>query len=147
MKTHELKLDIRYFDDVKSGKKNFEIRKNDSDFKVGDILELKAYVNGLKSFAKWGEIIDTFNNFRMSHNYMTCAEEEADAIKVRIKWMSRHLDDYNKLLEDAGLSFSSESVGLTLAIESVINDYFHTNTLPDGYVVLGVDLVKVVEND
>ena len=80
MKTHELKLEIKYFDDVKSGKKNFEIRKNDRDFQVGDILELKAYVKGLKSFAKWGEIIDPFNNFRMSHNYMTCAEDDADTI-------------------------------------------------------------------
>ncbi|WP_223804626.1 DUF3850 domain-containing protein [Lactococcus protaetiae] len=29
MKTHELKLDIKYFDDVKSGKMNFNVRKND----------------------------------------------------------------------------------------------------------------------
>ena len=56
--------------------------------------------------------------------------------------MSKHLDDYNKILEDAGLSFSIESVGLTLAIEYVINDYFHTNKLPDCYVVLGIEVIE-----
>lgn len=43
MTTHELKLDIKYFDDVKSGKKNFGIQKNDRDFQFGDILKLRAY--------------------------------------------------------------------------------------------------------
>lgn len=130
MTTHELKLDVRYFDDVKSGNKNFDIRNNDRDFKVGDILELKRF-DGSDYVVDVGV---------PGNPYMPVDKELADTIKVRIKWMSRHLDNYNKLLEDAGLSFSSESVGLTLAIESVINDYFHTNTLPDGYVVLGIEV-------
>ena len=132
MTTHELKLDIRYFDDVKSGKKNFDIRNNDRDFKVGDILELKRF-DGSDYVVDVGV---------PGNPYMPVDKEQADTIKVRIKWMSRHLDNYNKLLEDAGLSFNIESVGLTLAIESVINDYFHTNTLPDGYVVLGIEVTK-----
>lgn len=132
MKNHELKLDIRYFDDVKYGKKNFEIRNNDRDFKVGDILELKRF-DGSGYVADVGVL---------GNPYMPVDKEQADTIKVRIKWMSRHLDDYNKLLEDAGLSFSIESVGLTLAIEYVINDYFHTNKLPDGYVVLGIEVIE-----
>lgn len=40
MKIHELKLDTFYFDDVKSGLKTFEIRKNDRDYQVGDLLSL-----------------------------------------------------------------------------------------------------------
>ena len=132
MKNHELKLDIRYFDDVKYGKKNFEIRNNDRDFKVGDILELKRFDGS-------GYVTDVGV---LGNPYMPVDKEQADTIKVRIKWMSRHLDDYNKLLEDAGLSFSIESVGLTLAIESVVNEYFHTNKLPDGYVVLGIEVIE-----
>ncbi|HES2369692.1 DUF3850 domain-containing protein [Streptococcus canis] len=43
---HYLKLHPKYFDDVKSEKKNFEVRFNDRDFKVGDILNLNEYYNG-----------------------------------------------------------------------------------------------------
>ncbi len=40
MTTHNLKLHDRYYDAVKYGFKRFEIRKNDRDFRVGDILVL-----------------------------------------------------------------------------------------------------------
>ena len=43
---HDLKIMPKYFDDVVSGKKNFEIRRNDRDFKVGDILLLREYERG-----------------------------------------------------------------------------------------------------
>ena len=38
MKIHELKTLPEYFDAVFMGKKNFEIRKNDRDYKVGDYV-------------------------------------------------------------------------------------------------------------
>ena len=37
---HQLKIKSEYFLDVASGKKTFEIRKNDRDFHVGDFLGL-----------------------------------------------------------------------------------------------------------
>lgn len=40
---HELKILPKWFDDVSSGKKKFEIRKNDRDYKVGDVLKLKEW--------------------------------------------------------------------------------------------------------
>ena len=43
MMTHELKTWVPYFQDVKSGKKKFEIRINDRDYKLGDTLILKEY--------------------------------------------------------------------------------------------------------
>ena len=43
---HELKIWPEYFDDVESGEKTFEVRKNDRDFKVGDILLLREYCEG-----------------------------------------------------------------------------------------------------
>lgn len=38
---HTLKIQSRYFKDVVSGLKTFEIRKNDRDYEVGDTLELE----------------------------------------------------------------------------------------------------------
>lgn len=35
---HDLKLQSQYFKDVVSGKKTFEIRKNDRSYKVGDLI-------------------------------------------------------------------------------------------------------------
>ena len=43
MKTHELKIIPEYFEAVVSGKKNFEIRKNDRNFHVGDKVVLKEW--------------------------------------------------------------------------------------------------------
>lgn len=41
MKTHELKILPSYFEQVANGNKPFEIRKNDRDFKLHDVLLLR----------------------------------------------------------------------------------------------------------
>ena len=41
--THKLKLEKRYFSEVLGRNKNFELRKNDRDFRVGDILILREW--------------------------------------------------------------------------------------------------------
>lgn len=46
MKVIELKLLKTFFQDVKDGIKPFEIRFNDRDYQVTDILILKEYWNG-----------------------------------------------------------------------------------------------------
>lgn len=46
MKIHDLKTLPEYFEAVDSGAKPFEVRFNDRDFKVGDLLCLREYVDG-----------------------------------------------------------------------------------------------------
>jgi hypothetical protein len=43
MKTHVLKTHPEYFQAIVDGTKTFECRKNDRDFKVGEILQLTEY--------------------------------------------------------------------------------------------------------
>lgn len=45
-KTHIIRLAAMYFDDVASGKKSFELRKNDRGYKEGDVLELMEFKDG-----------------------------------------------------------------------------------------------------
>lgn len=42
---HSLKIKSKYFEKVVLGEKNFEVRKNDRDFRVGDLLILNEYEN------------------------------------------------------------------------------------------------------
>lgn len=47
---HELKVWSEYFEEVFFGHKNFEIRKNDRNFKKGDTLILKEWDNFGETF-------------------------------------------------------------------------------------------------
>lgn len=46
MTHHKLKSHPKYFDLVWSGEKNFEVRKNDRDFQVGDVVTLLEWDPG-----------------------------------------------------------------------------------------------------
>lgn len=43
MKTHELKCHPHFFAAIAAGKKTFEIRRNDRDYRIGDMLNLREY--------------------------------------------------------------------------------------------------------
>ena len=45
-KTHEVKLAASWWNDITSGKKRFELRKNDRGYKVGDKLLMQEYAAG-----------------------------------------------------------------------------------------------------
>lgn len=45
-RVHFIRLAATYYDDVASGKKPFELRKNDRDYKTGDILEMNEFKDG-----------------------------------------------------------------------------------------------------
>lgn len=46
MKHHYLKILPEYYEEVLSGNKTFEVRFNDRDYQVNDILHLKEFENG-----------------------------------------------------------------------------------------------------
>lgn len=43
MRVHELKTSSRWFQDVRVGRKKWEIRKNDRGFGIGDLLMLREW--------------------------------------------------------------------------------------------------------
>lgn len=44
---HDLKTETKYYQAVESGIKKFELRKNDRNYKIGDIIYLHETVNGI----------------------------------------------------------------------------------------------------
>lgn len=45
-KVHYIRLAASYFDDVAAGVKTFELRKNDREYKTGDVLEMSEFKDG-----------------------------------------------------------------------------------------------------
>lgn len=45
-KVHQIKIGTAFFDDVRSGKKTFELRKNDRSYQEGDLLDMMEFING-----------------------------------------------------------------------------------------------------
>lgn len=45
-KVHHIKLGASFFEEVERGEKTFELRKNDRDYKKGDILEMMEFKDG-----------------------------------------------------------------------------------------------------
>jgi len=63
---HYLKTIQPYYNDVKRRLKPFEVRKNDRDFNVGDVLILQEYDHVNKKYTGWElpplEVIYMLNN-------------------------------------------------------------------------------------
>lgn len=64
MKTHHLKMWPVYFAQTKLGNKNFEIRKNDRDFHVGDVLILEEFdITSKKYTGNTISVVVTYTTF------------------------------------------------------------------------------------
>ncbi len=55
MMVHEIKSEQPYYDLVREGIKKFEVRFNDRNYEVGDVLHLQEFVNG-KFTSNWIEV-------------------------------------------------------------------------------------------
>lgn len=71
-KVHELKILPGYFEAVFMGTKTFEIRKNDRDYKVGDMLILKEW-NGRYTGKKLARKVIYISNYQQKPGYVVMA--------------------------------------------------------------------------
>jgi ASC-1-like (ASCH) protein len=67
---HELKIDPIYFEAVWNGTKNFEIRKNDRCFQVGDIIVLKEFNGDYTCRENIKGIITYITNYMQMPDYV-----------------------------------------------------------------------------
>lgn len=73
--THELKILPEYFEAVTSGRKRFEIRKNDRDYKVGDLLYLR----------EWNADEFTGNSYKAEVTYITDYAQKDGSVVLGIR--------------------------------------------------------------
>lgn len=76
-KHHVIKLDMEFWSDVENGKKLFEIRENDRDYRVGDTVEFRAYNHRFQeymtAYAPMYAEITYITNFRQRENHVVFA--------------------------------------------------------------------------
>lgn len=82
--THELKCVSPYFEAVKNGSKTFEIRYNDRDFKVGDIIVLRKF-----NITHHCYIGDESEAIRAAITYITDFEQKQGWVVLGIKKESK----------------------------------------------------------
>lgn len=75
--THELKILPEYFEAVTSGRKQFEIRKNDRDYKIGDQL----------IFKEWNGSEYTGDSFKSEITYITDYAQKDGYVVLGIRGM------------------------------------------------------------
>ncbi len=89
--THYLKISPYYINEVIEGNKTFEVRKNDRNFQVGDVIILQEYHNSKylerKISAKITYILDRFEGVQNGY------------VVLGIKILENSLDDEVKIRE------------------------------------------------
>lgn len=72
MKVHKLKILPEYYNAQIEGKKNFEIRKNDRNFQIGDWLLLKEYNPKIKKFTERKVMVEItyITDYQQKHGYV-----------------------------------------------------------------------------
>lgn len=72
---HKLKIHPEYFEEVFTRKKSFEIRKNDRNFQIGDILLLQEYIPETQEYT--GRVVERkvtyITDFAQKDNYVVMA--------------------------------------------------------------------------
>jgi hypothetical protein len=84
----ELKLESKYFDDVASGLKKFEIRDNtDRDFRVGDLLVMRRWEDGHYAHADEHVMYYGDPSEPVTHT-VEVSKSKADALLVRVTYIT-----------------------------------------------------------
>jgi hypothetical protein len=91
--THVLKTWPEYFDPVSKGLKTFEIRKNDRDYKVGDVLILKEYNADADEYSGRIEIrrITYLTDFHLDAGYV--------CLGISLRWDVRNFEELKAVKE------------------------------------------------
>jgi len=143
MTIHSIKLNSIYFPDVKSGKKNYEIRKNDRDYKVGDRLMLHNYVpKGVMKRDPFSEsdeevmcyYIQTIPNTGVIHH------AEPNGLTDRIQAViTAVIQPEHDVLETLKGDDDIARINM-IEVQKTIKEYLGTDHLPDDYVILGIEV-------
>lgn len=82
--THHLKTWPRFYENVASGAKTFEIRKDDRDFNAGDVLVLQEYEPDAKAYTgrECAVRVTFVTSLRPLHNAVGMSIERIDGIKA-----------------------------------------------------------------
>ncbi|UDM44338.1 DUF3850 domain-containing protein [Enterococcus faecalis] len=72
---HELKIKPEYFKAVESGMKKFEIRKNDRDYNLHDLLILQEYKNGKFTGNKCSVIVTYITDYAQKADFVVLGIE------------------------------------------------------------------------
>ena len=83
MKTHSLKTWPSYWLAVKRGDKTFEVRRNDRDFAVGDLLLLRMW----DPHARPERVVGVKGDYVTREGGEPCLETEAATIVVRVTYI------------------------------------------------------------
>lgn len=147
MKVHELKLDTKYFDEVKDGNKNFEIRKNDRGYQIGDVLELKAYVGQESAEDESLDVGYAWTEHLPEEGYdiwENCEEELADTFKVKVTLVIT-AEKYNEKCDFTDPTILENELDYKFGVrgtQKVLKEYFGTDRLPNDYVLMQVKVIK-----
>lgn len=138
-RTLTLKQAPKYFEEVKSKIKGFEIRKNDRGYRVGDILELKKFDKEHGYLRSFKALTLNKGTIGVDIYHEECDEAEADTIKVKVKEVvtadELNFGDWDDDTLEKMQAFSWPKV------MEVMVDFFDTDTLPADYVLLDIEVV------
>ena len=75
---HKLKIEPQYLDNLLSGKKKAEVRLNDRDYQVGDILKFEDY-REIEPKTHCFAITHIHSGFGLDRNYVVLSVEQVMA--------------------------------------------------------------------
>lgn len=71
---HDLKIWTEFYDDVDSGRRLFEMRKNDRDYQVGDVLKLREWLPKIEEYSgavTYREVLHVFKFAELGSDILT----------------------------------------------------------------------------
>lgn len=78
--THQLKIEEQYLENLISGKKKSEVRRNDRDYQIGDVLDFTAharnYFDGFRFKRCEFKIMHIHSGLGMQQGYVVLSVEQ-----------------------------------------------------------------------